>query len=304
MDSLTGKQALLVDALAKLFENRGHEVIITSRPYSIDRSNQNLDRVGRKHFSIGDYGGNLKSWLINGSERIAKLTNLMDEEKPDLLISFPSPDAFRTAFGLGIPSIQMNDTPHATAVGRLTISLAAALVHSDAIRSEDFARLGVTKYYTFAGIDEALWIKDFQPNENVLRDLSIRKGNYVVIRCEESKASYYRNLFPDRTPGSTDFAKLIDHLRLHAGNLDIVAFPRYPEQERELFKLGVVIPEQSVDTLSLLYYARALITGGGTMSREAALLGTPTIYTFPKELAVSRYLSELGFPIYHFPHDG
>ena len=69
-----------------------------------------------------------------------------------------------------------------------------------------------------------------------------------------------------------------------------------PEQEKELEDAGVIIPEKSVDTLSLLYYARVAMTAGGTMGRESALMGTPTIYSFPLELDVSTYIAERGFP--------
>ena len=44
------------------------------------------------------------------------------------------------------------------------------------------------------------------------------------------------------------------------------------------------------------------MTGGGTMGREGALLGTPTIYSFPMELEVSTFTKESGFPIYHCPN--
>ncbi len=38
------------------------------------------------------------------------------------------------------------------------------------------------------------------------------------------------------------------------------------------------------------------------MGREAALLGTPSVYTFPDPVTVSKYVFDLGFPLYHFPN--
>ena len=84
-------------------------------------------------------------------------------------------------------------------------------------------------------------------------------------------------------------------------NIKVITFPRYPEQEEQFGNLDVIIPDESVDTMSLLFYAKIAMTGGGTMGREAALLGTPTLYSFPLVLDVSAYIQELGFPLYHCP---
>ncbi len=302
LEALTGKQAMLFHHLANKLEESGHTVFITSRPYDIDRSNSNLDRYNRAHLSIGEYGGaSLKDKLIKGSERIIELTEAVVKYNPDILISFPSPDAFRTAFGLGIPSIQINDTPHAIAVGKLTISLSNALVHSNAVLSAEFGKLGVTRFFPYDGVDEILWIKDFKPNKDVLGKLSIKERNYIVVRCEESKAAYFQKMYPSVKPGSTIVIDVINRLNEADIDLDIIAFPRYKEQEKELLKMNVIIPDASIDTLSLFYYAKAAMTAGGTMGREAAMLGTPTLYSFPLELAVSSYVIEKGFPLVHTP---
>jgi predicted glycosyltransferase len=288
--------------LANKFEKEGHKILVTTRPYSIDRSNSNLDRLSRKYTSLGKYGGaSLEGKLIASSKRILELAPLITKFDPDLLISFPSPDAFRTAFGLGIKSIQINDSPHSYAPGRLTISLSNALVHSDSIDSKEFSNLGVTQFYPYRGVDEILWIKEYKPDFNTMKDLGIEKDNYVVLRCEESKAGYFQRMYPDVTPGNTIVTQLVDKLVGINPNLKIVAFPRYPEQEKQLMRNDVIIPEMSVDTLSLFYYSKAVMTAGGTMGREAALLGTPTLYTFPHELIVSKYVTTLGFPLLHCP---
>jgi predicted glycosyltransferase len=233
---------------------------------------------------------------------VLELTPLISKIKPDILISFPSPDAFRTAFGLGIKSIQINDSPHSYAPGRLTISLSDALVHSSSINSKEFSKLGTTKYFPYNGVDEILWIKNYKPDFALIENLGLENNEYLVMRCEESKAGYFQRLYPDFVPGDTIITQLVDELTELYPNIKIVAFPRYPEQEKQLVQKDVIIPETSIDTLSLFYYSRAVMTAGGTMGREAALLGTPTMYTFPHELLVSKHVSDLGFPLLHCPN--
>ena len=45
------------------------------------------------------------------------------------------------------------------------------------------------------------------------------------------------------------------------------------------------MPQRAIDTRSLLHYARALLGAGGTMNREAALLGTPVFGMYAGRLA-------------------
>ncbi|MEO7118905.1 MAG: DUF354 domain-containing protein, partial [Candidatus Limnocylindrales bacterium] len=68
------------------------------------------------------------------------------------------------------------------------------------------------------------------------------------------------------------------------------------EQAREFASAtGVIVPARPVDGPSLVYAADLVISAGGTMNREAALLGTPTWTTFGGELgAVDRMLIDQG----------
>jgi len=301
-EALTGKQALLFHYLGEKLEERGNSVLFTARNY--DYVLGNLKRLGRSVHSFGKYGGaSLYQKLISGSERIIKLAELINGIKPDLLISFSSPDATRVAFGLGIKTILLNDTPHATAAARLTMALSSALVHPEAIDSSVFQSFGAQKFFPFDGVDETLWTSKSNFDNTVLEQLSLSKDDYIVVRCEESKAAYFQDMYPGIEPGSTIIPEILHKLREEAIDLPIVAFPRYEEQTRELQKLeGVIVPDTSVDTMALLHKSKVNMTGGGTMGREGALLGTPTIYSFPRQLEVSTYVMEKGFPLVHCPN--
>ena len=88
---------------------------------------------------------------------------------------------------------------------------------------------------------------------------------------------------------------------LQREDVKIIYFPRYRDEERKIRDRypKLIIPKNAADTQSLMYYASLVITGGGTMAREGALLGTPSIYLFPKKLYVNQWLKEKGFPIKH-----
>ena len=57
----------------------------------------------------------------------------------------------------------------------------------------------------------------------------------------------------------------------------------------------IAIPEQVVDGLNLIWHSDLVISGGGTMNREAAALGVPVYSIFRGTLgAVDKYLAERG----------
>ena len=90
------------------------------------------------------------------------------------------------------------------------------------------------------------------------------------------------------------FGEVLAHLQ--ASGAQVVLLPRTHEQGREFAAAkGVTVPEKPVDGPSLVYLADLVVSAGGTMNREAALLGTPTWTTFAGEMgAVDKALVERG----------
>jgi uncharacterized protein len=83
----------------------------------------------------------------------------------------------------------------------------------------------------------------------------------------------------------------------------MVLLPRNKSQETSIktrwpdlvSKGRVIIPEQVVDGLNLIWHSDIVISGGGTMNREAAALGVPVYSIFRGEIgAVDRFLAEKG----------
>ena len=63
-----------------------------------------------------------------------------------------------------------------------------------------------------------------------------------------------------------------------------------------LFASGkMLIPEQVVDGLNLIWYSDLVMSGGGTMNREAAALGVPAYSIFRGKIgAIDQYLCNCG----------
>ncbi|MBD3376564.1 DUF354 domain-containing protein, partial [candidate division KSB1 bacterium] len=127
----------------------------------------------------------------------------------------------------------------------------------------------------FDGVAEVANVSDFTPDEQVLErfELDINKP-IVVIRGEPILAAYNH--------GSSLVDALVHKIHTDVPDAQIIRLNRAGE---EMSKDHPV-----VDARSLCYYSDLVISGGGTLTREAALLGTRAITFFNHPLAVDRYL--------------
>ena len=70
-------------------------------------------------------------------------------------------------------------------------------------------------------------------------------------------------------------------------NVYVICLPRNNMQKQNLLQFAsdnFRIPEDVIDGMNLAYHSDLVISGGGTMNREAALLGTPVYSIFTGKL--------------------
>lgn len=271
-DACTGKHVRYGAAVAKSLRDSGHKVFLTTR---IHPDTLALAKLLRENFiPVGEYNPtSLYTRLEESVKRTLKLSELVKDDPPDVAISHQSVELCRVAFGLNIPIVLTADTPHATSVNRLTIPLANALVVSEAIPKRLFTRYGRPRIFQFKGVDEVAWIKDFTPSKSFEH-----KRPLIVVRQMETLASY--------ATGKYDITEKIAKKLAKLGN--ILFIKRYSRSSDEF-----------IDTASLVANADLVVSVGGTIAREAALQGIPSIVVsnFGRTY-VNRYLSAKGFPLF------
>ncbi len=295
LDILTPKQLHFLTELGRRLESRGHNVFRTTRNYRELNELIKLRRIVNT-LTVGKHGGaSLEGKLTASAERIEKLSHIISKLKPNLSIAFASPEAARTAFGLGIPHYTINDSPHSIAVARLTIPLASRIFSPKVIFRNIWLKLGATSnmIVQYDALDPIVWLKDFIPNPEVLYDLKLINANPIVVfRVEESFAAYLLGHVSKRESVTIPIInKLIDE---YDESLQVVVLPRYAEQIsviRAAFHNKVIVARDVVDGPSLVFFSSIFIGAGGTMTAEAAMLGTPAISCYPSEpTTVERYL--------------
>jgi predicted glycosyltransferase len=112
----------------------------------------------------------------------------------------------------------------------------------------------------------------------------------IVARTPPSRAAYHRF-------GNPLFLEALKVLGSQP-EVRLVVLVRHPEQRMPIADLGLPnceLPEAAIDSRSLMYEADLVLGAGGTMTREAALLGIPTVSLFAgRPAGVDRWLEQRG----------
>ena len=211
IDACEPKTVIMLKPLYEKLKNE-HEIYITSRDF--DSTLYLLEKYNLPHHKAGKHGGGTKLGKLKSySQRLKKLINITEKEKPDFLFCLASPEALRIAFGLGIPNIIFNDEPRSKGVVSLTLSLADQVIVPRCIPLEWYLKyLDENKLIRFNGIDEMGWLSEFQPNEAFLGPLNLTKEEYLIFRTEPTKAQY---LADKMKPHESQLTEIIPDLLSH-----------------------------------------------------------------------------------------
>jgi predicted glycosyltransferase len=298
IDVLTPKQALLFSEVVKFLEKRDIDVHCTTRSYF--EAEGLLRHLHLKAKSIGSHGGrDLQGKLEAYAERVKALTRYYSKLRPDLVLSFSSPEAARTAFGLALSHVTVNDSPHASAVARLTIPLSSVLLTPWIIPSREWERFGIGRgdIVKYRALDPASWLKGFRPSRRILGELGLDPSRPIItLRPQEYLAAYLQGGEGEAAEGMAEAVARLLRIR---HDVQVVVVSRYgnAQRYRRIFGRMVKVTDRVVDGKSLLGQSALFIGAGGTMTAEAALLGIPTISVYPKSTIVEDFLVKRGLVV-------
>jgi uncharacterized protein len=263
--------------LVELLEADGHAVELTARPLS--HTTELLDDWGRPYTVLGRYGDEGK--LGRPTPPPSRLPRLLAWARGrgfDCALAHGSTDLSAASRLLRIPSATMFDYEWATLQHHWNCRLASRVLVPDAIPAERLARYGARppRLVRYPGLKEEYYLSAFEPDESLPDALGLERERVLaVVRTAPSYALYL---------GGSESALLPRVLRrLAAEGAQTVVLARNDEQRAAVAALGldrVVVPERAVDGRSLVALADLLVSAGGTMNREAAVLGTPVYSVF------------------------
>jgi len=284
---------LVLRPLVEILEGDGHEVEITARPLS--HTLELLDDWGHEYTTLGAYGGVSRAGKARAAAaRVVEMLRFGRRRGFDAALAHGSTDLPMACRALRVPNSTMFDYEWATLQHNVNCRLANRVLVPDAIPAERLRRYGAKppKLVRYPGLKEEYYMADFDPEPSVLEQLGVNPGlPLAVVRTAPSYALY---LGGSETP---ILPRVLEHVVKNEG-AQAVVLARTPEQREDIRKLGlehVIVPDRAVDGRSLVAFADVLVSAGGTMNREAAVLGTPVWSIFEGKLgAVDEMLAREG----------
>jgi len=291
IDLTNSPHVLFFRPILRRLEEAGVPSVITARDYA--QTLGLLELYGIPHTVIGRHGGARLGGKVTGlARRSLALTRFGRATKGiRQAVSHGSNDLAVAAKLLKVHNTVLHDFEGATTMHKINFRLADKVMVPAVIPWPALQSLGLDerRYRPYAGIKEQVTLADFVPDPTVVGTLGLDATRPIaVLRPPATMSLYHRGI------ENTLFDQVLDYLR--ASDTQVVLLPRTPDQARGFEGVtGVVVPAKPVDGPSLVYSADLVVSAGGTMNREAALLGTPTWTTFAGELgAVDRMLIEQG----------
>jgi uncharacterized protein len=278
VDLSNSPHALLFAPVTRRLVAEGGTILVTARDnaQTVELARQtwpNVDVIGAE----SPRGLTAKAGTLGG--RVRGLVAWAGAHGVDVALSHNSYAQIVAAAIRRIPAVTAMDFEHQPA-NHLAFRLSTRVLLPRALEgSEEVHRQGAAiraRYYD--GFKEEIGLGDFVFDTQILSRLGVDAGPgtiAVVARTPPSRALYHRFQNP----------VFLDALEQISSDprARCVVLCRHAEQRDELRRLGLAnctIPDRAVDSRSLMAAADVVLGAGGTMTREAALLGIPTFSVF------------------------
>lgn len=276
----------IMNPIIKELRNRGHEILITARDYG-----QTVELLKMKNIPyrlIGKHPG--KSFTFKILYLVIRMFQLYFwalDKRIDLALSHGSRSLVLPARLLGIPLITMYDYEYISDYLFKKFSKAILMPHISHDRNE-------RKCLPFPGLKEEIYLWDHKYIPNWDKDLQIEKDKILVILRPPASMAHYHN-----SKAEEIFEKIIKEISKNK-EISAIVVPRTKKQKTEIKNLirgskRIIILDKAVDGISMLKKADLVVGGGGTMNREAALLGVPVYSIFKgKTGKIDKWLNQRG----------
>lgn len=287
---------LVLKPIITWLTRQGHRVEITARDHG--QTLPLLDLLDLPYAVTGKHAGKRKyrkvlSWIT----RSLQLTRYAVGRGFAAAFCHGTRAVYLPAKIHGIPLVVLQDYEHG-ALPRLLCQWPALVLVPHVIPEEAFIIRGVRPeaLRKYPGLKEELYVYDLEPDPAPLQNLGFNlKLPIVIIRPPASMAHYHVKESDDL------FLDVIRFFQERSG-VQVVVLPRTREQSESIrFFLekracqNIRIPSEVSYGPNLIYHSDLVISGGGTMNREAACMGVPVCTIFKGPMgSVDRYLIEEG----------
>lgn len=276
----------------KELERRDFSVVLTAR--DAFQVCELADQKGVAYTRVGRHYGKNKALKIAGMLwRSLQFLPFYFREKPHLAVSHGARSQILLCNLLGVPTVLITDYEH----GRtLPLAYPKWAILPESVRGRCFpVKAEYTRYYR--GIKEDVYVPEFVPGPSIRKELGLNPDEVVVTVRPPAGEALYHN------PESDILLIELMQKIADAPGVRAVLLPR-TKREESRFKIEypewfvdkkTVVPPRAMDGLALIWDSDLVVSGGGTMNREAAALGVPVYSIFRgKAAAVDLSLEREG----------
>jgi uncharacterized protein len=280
--------------IIKELEIKGHSFLITAR--DCFQVCSLADYHGLTHQNIGKhYGANKILKVIGTIWRSLQLAPAVIRAKPDFSMSHGSRSLIMLSSLLRIPTILLFDYEFSKSLPFLKPALGIAPEMIDDPKIAKHFKWGLQGY---DGLKEDVYVAAFKPDYSSIAKLHLNMNDFIATVRPPATEAHYHNPESEKL-----FVEVINFL----GNnpqVRIVVLPRNEITQTDFIRTTwpqwcengkIIIPKVALDGLDLIWSSDLVVSGGGTMNREAAALGVPVYSIFRGKIgAVDRYLADKG----------
>ena len=257
--------------LSKLLVDNNYKTIFTVRIK--DNVKELLDYYGIEYVSYGRENIGLFQKIFNWIMKLSKLAKIIKKNNPIISISNSSFYLAQISRFNKVYNITLEDTGNIDQV--MLYKPFANLILSPSLLNKN---LGV-KQIKYPGIDELAYLhpKYFTPANSVLRRLNITHGEiFTIIRFVSHHSSH--ELSHKEGVSDNEKVEIVEKI-LKYSKVFISSELSLP---KELTKYKYPLPPETIhDAIS---FASLVFGESSTMSSEAAILGTPFVFLYPKSI--------------------
>lgn len=281
----------VLEPVVERLSAEGFEIFSTARDFS---STVGLARkrgfdpvvVGRSGEARGTAGK-----AIALLDRARRLHSLLRKRRRDFAVALGHGSRSQAIAGhyLGLRTISLDDYEHSN---QAHLRFVDSLLVPSVVPKEVWP-LPAERVVHYPGLKEEIYLSARREPE-AIPELDAAEGVKVLFRPEAPTAHYRSDT--SRVIGDAVLRRLAAH-----GGVHLTLLPRAREQgealREECVRLGIPVwvPERVVDGPSLVSSVDLMIGGGGTMTREAAVLGVPSYSFFGGTWgAVDHHLADRG----------
>jgi predicted glycosyltransferase len=302
IDFANSPHVLFFAPLIPLLRAQGVELILTARDFA--QTVELLRTYGLEAEVIGGHTGrNRIGKALRMGDRALALARYARGRRIERAVSHGSYGQILAARLLGIPAVTLMDYEHQPA-NHLSFRLARRVIVPFPFPDADLRRCGAppTRVRRYSGLKEEVYLAGFRRDPGF--DAILRSS---IEPAPDASWDLDRNILAVLRPPATFalyhgfenalFDKVVTRLSGDA-TARVLVSPRTEEQKQQILArkdANVRVLARSVRGLDLLARADLVVSAGGTMNREAALLGTPAYTVLAAPLgAVDRWLIDQG----------